>query len=637
MKHFAWVVVGIFCSAPLGAQDVTVFTPSQRGDAPIFMNGQVVRIDRAAGTITIRNNDGRRVLTVDRQALGALGNVRVGSSVILGMRETGSGASARPIVTDIRPSGAVSLGASRVSANASLLASGGRSIGTAQVVSTDRSLRRMTVVDSTGATRVLDVRGGALTTLGSLRPGDSVSLGVAAPLVSGTPAGTVTSIDSPGQSVNATTARGTAPASGRSASGGLSTSAPSSTGGTVTVFNNDSLPQAPRLPSSPDNGLNRNPATTGVQPAPGAQPIPGVQGPTGMQPVPGAQPLPGSTDGVRTQAVPGAQPIPGSTGGLTPQGVPGAQPLPGTGVTGQSAANPGLAPQPVPAIPGQPNVDPATGVVTTTNPGLSPQAVPGSGGQNAINSGATGGVSTAPNTGGVATTGQPTTGSTGIPGNVTVPGVSGLTGGMSSRGVGSGNTGGAGGVGTTGSRGGGGATSGGTATGGGSPILSPSIPQLGGGGFVGGGLNSQIPSIPPSAGTMNSPVLPVPAVLPNTYAPQTPNEVAAVRELASRDFDMAVAVVAARASEVDRAWVAYRSQCVTSTVPLNNRAREWFAVLDGSLIGPTEDVCESSYNEVARLAQGVQASLDMARDTARRADVLPGRMRDVLQRYNLDL
>ena len=622
MKHFGWVVVGICCSAPLGAQDVKIFTPSQRGDAPIFMNGQVVRIDRAAGTITIRNNDGPRVLTVDRQALGALGTLRVGSSVILGLRETGSGASARQLVTDIRPSGAVSLGAGRVSANASLLASGARSIGTAQVVSTDRSLRRMTVVDSTGATRVLDVRGGAVATLGSLRPGDSVSLGVAAPLVSGTPAGTVTSIDSPGQSVNATTASGTAPASGRSASGGLSTSAASSSGGTVTVFNNDSLPQAPRLPASPDNGLNRNPATTGVQPAPGAQPIPGVQGPTGVQPVPGAQPMPGST-----QTVPGAQPIPGSTGGLTTQPVPGAQPLPGTGVNGQSAANPGLAPQPVPAIPGQPNVDPATGVVTTANPGLSPQPVPGSGGQNAINSGATGGV---------ATTSQPTTGSTGIPGNVAVPGVSGLTGGMSSRGVGSGNTGGAG-VGTTGGRGGGSATSGGTATGGGSPILSPAIPQLGSGGFMGGGLNSQIPSIPPSAGTMNSPVLPVPAVLPNTYAPQTPNEVAAVRELASRDFDMAVAVVAARASEVDRAWVAYRSQCVASTVPLNNRAREWFAVLDGSLIGPTEDVCESSYNEVARLAQGIQASLDMARDTARRADVLPGRMRDVLQRYNLDL
>jgi hypothetical protein len=100
---------------------------------------------------------------------------------------------------------------------------------------------------------------------------------------------------------------------------------------------------------------------------------------------------------------------------------------------------------------------------------------------------------------------------------------------------------------------------------------------------------------------------------------------------------MAVAVLAARAAEVDRAWIAYRSGCAGSTVPLNNRAREWFGVLDGSIIAPTDDVCEASYNEVARLAQGFQATLDNARDTARRADVLPGRMREILQRYDLDL
>lgn len=496
MRQFAWVVLGVCCSASLGAQEVKVFTPSRQGDAPVFVNGQVVRVDRAAGTITVRNDGGQRVLHVDRQALATLGNVRSGSSVILGLRVTGTGANERSTVTEIRPSGGVSLSSNRVSANASMVSSGARSIGTAQVVSTNRSARRLTVVDSTGATRVLNVRGEAVNRLGTLRPGDSVSLGVAAPLAPGTPAGTVTTIDM------------------------TSSSAATSSN----TFTNDSLPQAPGLPASPDDGISRNPAATGVQPAPQAQPVPGVQGPTGIQPV------------------------------------PGAQPLPGTGVTGQTAANPGLVPQPV----------------------------PGASGQTSNNAGATGGVAPGARGTGAATAG---------------------VGGTAPTGTGS--------------------------SGGGSPLLGPSVPQLGG--VAVGGINSQIPSIPPNPGTVNAPVLPLPSVMPQTNPPRTPAEVARVREMASHDFDMAAAVLAVRAAEVDRAWAAYRGACVTSTLPVNNRGREWFGVVDGSLIAPTEDVCEASYNEVARLAQGLEAALDSARDTARRADVLPGRMREALERYNLDL
>ena len=607
MKQMGWVLLGICCAAPLGAQEVSVFTPSQRSDAPMFMNGQVVRVDRAAGTITVRNEAGQRVLRVDRQAVASLGQLRAGSSVILGLRNTGTGASG-VLVTDIRPSGTVSFAPGRVSAKASMTASGARSIGTAEVVSIDRAGRRLTVVDSTGARRVLDVRGSAVSTMGTLQTGDTVSLGVAAPLVAGTPAGTVTSID-------ATSVSGGAQGSLALRSGDTSaTTGRTLTRGTTTTFTNDSLPRTPSLPPSPNSGLDRNPATTGVQPVPGAQPLPGAQTTTGVQPVPGAQP------------VTGAQPV------------PGAQPLPGTGVTGQTAANPGLETQPVPGTVGQNTINSSTGQVTT-NPGMAPQAVPGTGGQNAVNAGATGGVSTAPNTGGISTgvnNGGAATG--GIPGNVAVPGITGLSGGMSSRGVGAGNTGGAGPAtgarggtttGSTGSRGGSGVV------GGGSPVLSPSVPQLGGGAV--GGINSQIPSIPASPGTVNTPVLPLPSVMPGSTIATTPAEVATLREMGTRDFDMAVAVLAARAAEVDRAWIAYRSQCVSSSVPLNNRNREWFGVLDGSLIGPTEDICESSFNEVQRLAMGVETALDNARDSARQADVLPGRMREVLQRYNLDL
>jgi hypothetical protein len=607
MKHLAWVVLGVCCSVSLGAQEVSVFTPSRRSDAPVFMNGQVVRIDRAAGTITIRNDNGQRVLRLDRQAMAGLGQLRAGSSVIVGLQTTGTGASERSLVTDIRPSGAVTTAPNRVSARASMTSSGARSIGTAQVVTVDAAGRRLTVVDSAGATRVLDVRGGAVGTLGTLQSGDTVSLGVAAPLVAGTPAGTVTSIDATSVSGNAQGSL--ALRSGSTSAVGSRTLAR----GTVTTFSNDSLPRAPALPRSPNNGLDTNPATTGVQPVPGAQPIPGVQTATGVQPVPGMQ------------GVTGIQPV------------PGAQPLPGTGVTGQTAANPGLTTEPVPGTTGQTGINSSPTGQITTNPGMTPEAVPGTGGQNAVNAGATGGVSTVANSGGVSTGVNTGGNATAIPGNVAVPGITGLSGGMSSRGVGSGGTGGAGPA--TGARGGAttgtGSRGGSSVVGGGSPVLSPSVPQLGGGSV--GGINSQIPSIPPSSGNMNVPVLPPPTVATGSTIPTTPAEVAKMRELASRDFDMAAAVLGARAAEVDRAWIAYRSQCVSSTGPLNNRSREWFGVLDGSLGGPTEDICEASFNEVARMAQGLAAGLDNARDTARRADVLPGRMREVLQRYNLDL
>ena len=117
----------------------------------------------------------------------------------------------------------------------------------------------------------------------------------------------------------------------------------------------------------------------------------------------------------------------------------------------------------------------------------------------------------------------------------------------------------------------------------------------------------------------------------------TPAQLAANRALGLRNFDAAVAVIAATASQVDRAWAAHRTLCVEGTAPVNALGREWFGVLDGSMPQPTEGQCGQSYAEVARLANQFKAQLDTARETARRSDVLPGDMRESLQRYNVDL
>lgn len=146
-------------------------------------------------------------------------------------------------------------------------------------------------------------------------------------------------------------------------------------------------------------------------------------------------------------------------------------------------------------------------------------------------------------------------------------------------------------------------------------------------------VNTPIPSIPPAAAS-GTPSLPASSVPPPA---QTPAQLAANRAAGIRAFDAAVAVIAATASQVDRAWAAHRTLCVDGTEPVNARGREWFAILDGSMPQPTDGQCGQSYAEVARVAAQFKAQLDTARETARRSDVLPGDMRESLQRYNVDL
>ena len=171
MKHFAWVVLALCCAAPAGAEEVQVFTPSSQGDAPVYMNGQVVRIDRAAGTITLLGDSGHRVLNVDRQTLASLNGLRPGANVILGVRVSGTGAAQRSVVTDVRtsggaaPSGGRVTASGRVSQDASATSAGERTIGTARVPA------RGTVVVGGGSPVVGGPTGSAVPQLGNSATG----------------------------------------------------------------------------------------------------------------------------------------------------------------------------------------------------------------------------------------------------------------------------------------------------------------------------------------------------------------------------------------------------------------------------------------------------------------------------------
>jgi hypothetical protein len=130
-----------------------------------------------------------------------------------------------------------------------------------------------------------------------------------------------------------------------------------------------------------------------------------------------------------------------------------------------------------------------------------------------------------------------------------------------------------------------------------------------------------------------------PAAAPATvHAAVAAVPVAAPAPPARGSFDGSAFAVAATAGQVDRAWATHRQRCVTQgDAPVNARGREWFAVLDGSMPRPTDDTCGQSYDEVATAARDFESQLDKLRTIAVDAGVLPGDLRDTLQRYNIDL
>ncbi|MET0556152.1 MAG: hypothetical protein ABW221_24140 [Vicinamibacteria bacterium] len=127
---------------------------------------------------------------------------------------------------------------------------------------------------------------------------------------------------------------------------------------------------------------------------------------------------------------------------------------------------------------------------------------------------------------------------------------------------------------------------------------------------------------------------PVSAAVDRTPAP-LPAAVPAPAPASS--FDGSASAVAALAGQVDRVWATHRQLCVKGTGPANARGREWFAMLDGSMPRPTDDTCGKSYDTVASAAADFKTQLDKLRATATAAGVLPGDLRDTLQRHNIDL
>jgi hypothetical protein len=146
-----------------------------------------------------------------------------------------------------------------------------------------------------------------------------------------------------------------------------------------------------------------------------------------------------------------------------------------------------------------------------------------------------------------------------------------------------------------------------------------------------------IPSVPPQTAVASLPAVPAGTMTQSlATTAMTPEMMALIRDQGARNFDAAVSALAVHALEVDRAWFAFRDTCLRTTPLPDTGEREWFAIFDGTMARPPDFACSRAFDDVLRVAEPLRAQLDAARDAARRADVLPGHVRDTLLRYNLD-
>jgi serine/threonine-protein kinase len=130
----------------------------------------------------------------------------------------------------------------------------------------------------------------------------------------------------------------------------------------------------------------------------------------------------------------------------------------------------------------------------------------------------------------------------------------------------------------------------------------------------------------------------IPQIISSTPSPSAADEISEsdrMREEGEKILEQSLVRMAERADGVAAAWRAYRKACAGKSVRV--------VVSEGPFVGRPRLVpmggtaeCQGRRADAESLSAGVRASLDQAEEAARRARVLPGRVRDLERRYGLD-
>jgi len=174
-----------------------------------------------------------------------------------------------------------------------------------------------------------------------------------------------------------------------------------------------------------------------------------------------------------------------------------------------------------------------------------------------------------------------------------------------------------------------GTTATGTTTVGGSAVSGPVVVT---GGAATSPFANTVPNIPAPTRVQGT-------VLPPAGAsePLSAEEVGTMRAQGERDLAAAAVALAAAASGIDTAWAGFKDQCLrgVTTTPTVTTGREWYLLADNRIPIPADDSCRALHTDLTARAQGFLSQLETVEDAARKADVLPVRVREVFDRHKL--
>jgi hypothetical protein len=179
------------------------------------------------------------------------------------------------------------------------------------------------------------------------------------------------------------------------------------------------------------------------------------------------------------------------------------------------------------------------------------------------------------------------------------------------------------------------AQAGGATTTAGTPAAAGTVTTSAGGAVATGAGTSPYTNPVPS---VNSAAPVVTAVLPpaGAKAPLTEAEVGTMRAQGLRDLDASAVALAAVANDIDTAWFRFKNQCLKGPAATGaGTGREWFAISDVPAPADDNDTCRTMRTELTARVKQFQGQLGIVEDAARKADLLPAQVREVLDRHRL--
>jgi S1-C subfamily serine protease len=117
---------------------------------------------------------------------------------------------------------------------------------------------------------------------------------------------------------------------------------------------------------------------------------------------------------------------------------------------------------------------------------------------------------------------------------------------------------------------------------------------------------------------------------------QGPTESDSIREAGGRTYEEAIAVLARRSDVLDGRWRSFKSSCYEGRIA-GSFDHDWFALLDQrAMQGAVSPGCGQSFADIQRIAQDIRDDVLGAGESARKAGVYPGTLREVRRRHRLE-